>query len=525
MKLGSFALSTLAVTALTSPLFPTSTQAQTYPIYGDYSFAGTDGKNPRGALVQAHDGSFYGATYSGGDHNTGTIFKVTTDYEFVTLHSFGAFGAINDNADGGRPNAALVEGPDGNLYGTTAEGGAFGDGTIFRVTPDGQFTTVFTFSDKGTHTGRNVLNPLIVGRDGALYGTAYDGGGQGLGTVFRVSLDGSSYAVLANLDTRTGSSPLGALVEGPDGALYGTTYEWGTNNNGTVFKVGEDGSGFAVLHVFGAFGSNSVNGGGRPGAGLAVGPDGALYGTTSGGGTGGYGTVFRVTPDGGSFSVLRHFAYGDGNGRQPEAALIPSGDGAFYGTTDTGGATGNGTVFRVTPDGQFSTLASLDKSTSGDTVPSNVILAQNGQLFGLAGAGGANNGGTIFEVDLVDATTPPPAATTPVVMLEATVDETEVDRDPGVFTVSIPEALDHDLFVSYKVKGSAINGIDYVYLKGKAKIKAGKTSKQIKVVGTGDLEGAFKKVVKMTLTDDPDGNYEVGTTDTLKVKIYRHAVD
>ena len=350
---------------------------------------------------------------------------------------------------------------------------------------------------------------------------AAGGGGDGLGTVFRLTTDGA-FSVLANLDTRTGANPLGALVEGPDGYLYGTAYDSGTNNNGTVFKVAKDGSGFTVLHVFGANGSNSVNSdGGRPYAGLAVGPDGALYGTTSIGGTGGYGTVFRITTDGGSFSVLRNFQYGDGFGTYPQAPLVSSGDGAFYGTTLNGGATGNGTVFRITTDGQFTTLASLSRDDSGDSVPSNVILAQNGELFGMTEAGGANNKGTIFEVDLVDVTTPPPPTdTTPVVSLEATVDETEVDHDPAVLTVSIPEALDHDLTVYYTVKGSAINGTDYVYLKGKVKLKAGKTSKQIKVIGTGDLEGAFKKLLKVTLADDPDGNYEVGTTDTFKIKIY-----
>ncbi len=398
MKLGSIAIAAFATTALTSTLLTPTSHAQTFPVYGDYSFPGSPGgSGPRGALVQARDGAFYGATYAGGANNTGTIFKIAQGY--ATLHEFGAFGTVNDNADGGHPNSALTEGPDGNLYGTTAEGGANGDGTIFRVTPGGQFTTLFSFSNNAARTGRNLLNPLLLGSDGTFYGTAYTGG-TGLGTVFRFTTDGA-FSVIANFATSTGANPLGALVEGPDGYLYGTTYDSAANNDGTVFKVAKDGSVFAVLHVFGATGSNSVNAdGARPYAGLALGPDGALYGTTSTGGSGGYGVVFRVTPDGGSFSVLHNFQ-NDRDGRQPEAALIYARNGTFYGTTSTGGANGRGTVFRLTPDGQqFATVASLDGAGSGDNIPANIIRGNDGQLYGMAQAGGANNRGTIFEVDL-----------------------------------------------------------------------------------------------------------------------------
>ncbi len=397
MKPGSFAISAFAATALASTLFSPSSHAQTFPTFGDYSFpGGTGGSGPRGALVQTRDGSFYGATYAGGANNTGTIFKIAQGY--VTLHEFGAFGATNNNADGGRPNAALTEGPDGNLYGTTAEGGTFGDGTIFRVTPDGQFATIFNFSNGGG-TGRNALNPLLLASDGALYGTAYTGG-FGFGTIFKVTT-GGVFSVITTLSTGNGANPLGALVEGTDGFLYGTTSSSAANNNGTVFKVAKDGSGFAVLHVFSATGSNSVNNdGSRPFAGLALGPDGALYGTTSTGGSGGYGAVFRITNDG-SFSVLHNFVYGDGNGRYPQAALVYARNGTFYGTTSTGGANSRGTVFRITPDGQqFATVANLDGSNSGDSIPANVIRGRDGQLYGLAQAGGANNRGAIFEVDL-----------------------------------------------------------------------------------------------------------------------------
>ena len=402
MKLGPFTLAVLAAAALAAPLFTSTGRAQTFPVFGVYSLpGGPRGANPRGAFVQARDGSFYATTYAGGANNTGTVFRYAADYSrFIPLHEFSAFGTANNNADGGRPSAALTEGPDGALYGTTAEGGTAGDGTIFRVTPDGQFTTLFSFDNNGARTGRNVVNPLLLGSDGSFYGTAYTGGTAGFGTVFRFT-PGASFGVIANLAPGTGANPLGALVEGADGSLYGTTSASAANNAGTVFKVAKNGAGFTVLHVFGATDSTTNTAdGSRPYAGLALGPDGALYGTTNEGGTGGYGTVFRVTTDGGRFSVLHNFQLRDGNGRYPQAALIYSRNGTFYGTTSTGGTNGRGTVYRVAPDGQFATVANLDGGYSGDNVVANVIRTREGQLLGLTQAGGDTNQGVIFQVSL-----------------------------------------------------------------------------------------------------------------------------
>ena len=399
MKLGPFALAALATTAFASLLFTSSGFAQTFPVYGDYSFpGGTGGSGPRGALLQARDGTFYGATYAGGANSLGTLFKIAADAGYVTLHEFSARDANNANTDGARPNAALVEGPDGNLYGTASVGGASGEGTIFRVTPSGQFTTLFSFSNSN-RTGYNALSPLLLGSDGAFYGTTTSGA-FGFGTIFRVTTAGA-FSVIKEFRTGEGSNSLGALVEGADGYLYGTTSLSAANNDGTVFKVAKDGSGFAVLHVFSGTTSGSVNSdGARPYTGLAFGPDGALYGTTYTGGSGGYGTVFRVTTDGSSFSVLHSFQY-DRDGRYPQGQLVYSRNGTFYGTTTTGGANSRGTVYRITPDGgQFATVASLDGAGSGDNIPAGVIRGRDGQLYGMAQAGGANNQGVIFEVDL-----------------------------------------------------------------------------------------------------------------------------
>src|SRR5262249_10353216 len=175
----------------------------------------------------------------------------------------------------------------------------------------------------GQLSGSNPQGNLIQGGDGALYGTTYAGGGSGHGTVFRVNPDGTGYAAIHSFSYSDGSQPYAGLIQGNDGALYGTTAQGGSIGNGTVFRINPDGSGYAVLHSF-AFGADGAN----PYAGLIQGSDGALYGTTMGGGASGNGTVFKVNLDGSGYAVLRSFTGGDG--AHPYAGLIQGNDGALY---------------------------------------------------------------------------------------------------------------------------------------------------------------------------------------------------
>src|SRR5262245_35913081 len=189
---------------------------------------------------------------------------------------------------------------------------------------------------------REPHGPLVVGSDGALYGTAAYGGAFGYGIVFKVNPDGSAYTKLHDFDRTNGANPIAGLVKGPDGALYGTTQSGGANW-GVVFKINENGSGFAKLYEFDLF-----TNGGMPETPLVSGNDGNLYGTTRNGGAAFNGVIFRITPAG-AFTKLYDF---DGpNGAYPQGALIEGRDGALYGTTFYGGTPNCGVVYKVNTDG------------------------------------------------------------------------------------------------------------------------------------------------------------------------------
>ena len=196
------------------------------------------------------------------------------------------------------------------------------------------------------------------GRTGRSTGRRSCGGTSNYGTVFKVNADGTGFVTLVNFGSgaATGRNPYAGLVQGSDGALYGTTSVGGTSSYGTVFKVNADGTGFVTLVNFGSGAAT----GRSPQAGLVQGSDGALYGTTYGGGTSDYGTVFKVNADGTGFVTLVNFGSGAATGRNPQAGLVQGSDGALYGTTHCGGTSSYGTVFKVNADGTgFVTLVRL----------------------------------------------------------------------------------------------------------------------------------------------------------------------
>lgn len=251
-----------------------------------HMFAATDGLDPLGELLQANDGNLYGTTSGGGTDYAGTVFRITLSGAFISLHSF-------DVADGSNPYPGVVQGGDGNLYGTTHNGGdnrncSAGCGTVFRITPGGALTSLYTFcSEPSCADGYYPYGGLVQAADGNLYGTTTDGGNpvEPSGTIFRITPDGA----LATLhefcslpDCADGAQPLGALVQASDGNFYGTTV-----NNGGVFEITPSGT-FTTLAMF--EGANGAD----PEAGLVQASDGNLYGTTSAGGAYEYGTVFRL---------------------------------------------------------------------------------------------------------------------------------------------------------------------------------------------------------------------------------------
>jgi len=248
------------------------------------------GANPAAALVPAGDGSFYGTAGYGGAYTNafqqgfgyGTVFQFTTNGN-VTARAF--FNKTNGSYSSG----GMVPGKDGNLYGTTAFGGrnispSFpGFGTVFKMTPDGTLTNIYLFT--GNADGGFIYAGLVQGRDGNLYGGAFNGGAQGYGTLFKVSTNGA-FVLLHSFTFTESGSPYGGLMEGSDGNLYGTTF--GTSGYGSVFQLTPDGS-FRNLVFF-----NNANGA-KPDGVLVQGPDNNFYGTTSLGGSNGLGTVFRLS--------------------------------------------------------------------------------------------------------------------------------------------------------------------------------------------------------------------------------------
>jgi uncharacterized repeat protein (TIGR03803 family) len=302
-----------------------------------YNFTvGTNGANPYGRLVQGTNGNFYGTTFQGGKNGDGTLFRMTTSSVVTFLYSF------TGGVDGADPVAGLVQGADGNFYGTAYQGGGYSFGSIFKMTPAGAVTALYEFT--GYTDGAYPYAGLIQGKDGNFYGTTTEGGANGYGTVFRLATNGT-LTTLASFNFANGAYPQAGVIQAADGNFYGTTFEGGPAGDGTVFKLTING---ALTTVFSFAGTNGTS----PAAAVVQGTDGNLYGTTSSGGTGGQGTAFEITTNGALTTLL----WFDGlNGANPQAALVQATDGNFYGTTAQGGTGynpsaggGNGTIFRLT---------------------------------------------------------------------------------------------------------------------------------------------------------------------------------
>jgi uncharacterized repeat protein (TIGR03803 family) len=301
----------------------------------------------------------------------------------TTLHNF-------SGRDGARPqNVTLTQGRDGNLYGTTVDGGtssacgSFRCGTAFKVSPQGALS-VFSFDF--TH-GWSPVAGLALGNDGLLYGTASLGGASAMGDVFSLNPQLGTLTVLHSFAGPDGSNPQAPLALGSGGNYYGTTETGGANNAGTVFSVTPLGA-FTLLHSF-----SGTDGSNPSGAGLMLGPDGALYAVTSQGGALGYGTIFKITPSG-AFKTIYNF---DGtHGANPYGTLLLASDGNVYGTTSRGGDFNQGTVFKLTPAGVVTFLHRFDPNEGSPAT--GLVQATDGNLYGTTAYGGALGYGTIFSI-------------------------------------------------------------------------------------------------------------------------------
>ncbi|HEY1662801.1 MAG TPA: choice-of-anchor tandem repeat GloVer-containing protein [Verrucomicrobiae bacterium] len=354
-----------------------------------YSFGnGTSGNHPYGGLTTGPDGNLYGTTSAGGTGN-GTIFRLSltpSNSVFASLHVF-------NDTDGSIPDAPLVFDPNGVFYGTTQSGGVDIAGNVFGITTNGVFTNVYSFT--GGNDGEGPYDgALVIGLNGALYGTTAQGGTDGSGNVFELTTNGLCTNIYSFTGGNDGYAPQGGLVQDTAGNLYGTALSAGSKGHGTIFEITNNG-GFATLYSFGG-----TNGAG-PEYGLIFGPDGALYGTTPSGGTNGnYGTAFRITTNG-VFTSLHSFSNGN-DGGAPNCTLFLGSDTNFYGTCETGGS-GHGTVFRMSPGGVVTTLHAFD-NTNGYTPVGQLALGGDGNLYGVTYTGGSSGDateGTIFRVSFL----------------------------------------------------------------------------------------------------------------------------
>ena len=374
------------------------------------SFGRTNGANPNAGLIQASDGNFYGTTYSGGANNNcnarcGTVFRITPAGVLTTLHSF---CLLPHCFDGAGPDGRLVQGSDGNFYGTTTWGGIRSDGgTIFKITPSGTLTTLYTFcTQSGCPDGMNPESTLVQGADGNFYGTAFGGGGSGnQGTVFKVTPTGTLTTLYRFCPQPPGcpdgAGPREGLVLASDGNFYGTTLYGGGSGNcsagcGTVFRITPDGE-LTTLYRF------DSSDGADPDTVLVQASDGNFYGATYFGGAnndcgGTCGTVFRITPAG-ALTTLHSFDGSDGS--HPYGPPRQAADGNFYGTTLAGGAYNYGTAFRITPSGSLTTLHSFDDSDGYEPSGGLVQNHLNGAFYGSTSFGGANGYGTVFRLGVV----------------------------------------------------------------------------------------------------------------------------
>lgn len=269
---------------------------------------------------------------------------------------------------------------DGNFYGTTSEGGSQGLGTVFRLTPLGELSTLVSFGSDSV--GRKPAGDLVEGQAGVIYGTNTSSGlagSEGPGTVFSVSFGGNASLVASFAGMRfTSTSFPNGLTKAADGNLYGTTPGGGTHDRGTIFKVTPAG----VLSGVAEFGPQHGQG---PGSALAQARDGSFYGTTYGGGDFGSGTVFKLSPSG-ELTTVTSFEPSTVGPSYPAGGLIQVAAGAFVGTSTTGGDNGIGTMFRVTTRGALSVKASFH-GVPDHSPDSKLIQGEDGTFYGTTATG------------------------------------------------------------------------------------------------------------------------------------------
>ncbi len=361
--------------------------------------SGNDGQNPVANLISDSAGNLYGTTSAGGTNNKGTVFEVSSTGAETILHSFGS------GNDGQTPLGNVIFDSAGNLYGTTSAGGVYSAGIVFELSPNGTETVLYNFGN-----GTDGMNPnagLVFDSSGNLYGTTVNGGIYGGGTAFELSPNGGGgwietglYSFGSFLD---GMNPYAGLVLDSSGNLYGTTANGGSYGAGTAFELSSNSATLRCCREVLVYNFTAGTDGQTPRAGLVFDGSGNLYGTTVNGGTYGGGTAFEWSPSQGIESVLYSFGSGS-DGKNPYAGLVFDSSGNLYGTTTGGGLYSGGTVFELSPSSTTNhccreiLMHNFGNSSDGSNPQGGVIFNTSGTLSGTTVMGGVYGGGTVFTI-------------------------------------------------------------------------------------------------------------------------------
>lgn len=410
-KTAALALVFILASALLSP-------AQTFTQIVNFDVA--NGANPQSSLIQAADGNFYGTATDGGPNQgcgsafgCGTVFTVTPT---GTQTSFYSFCSQPNCADGAFPVGGLIQGTDGNFYGTTTNGGSssncdLGCGTIFSITPTGTLTTLYSFSS--TDGAEPFTGGLIYGTDGNFYGTTAAGGANGdYGTVFMITPAGvltTLYSFCSQSGCTDGYAPFSGLVLGTDGNFYGTTYYGGANGYGTAFVLVPNGAQSTLTTLYSFCSQSGCTDGDGPYGGLVEDSSGNFWGTTEFGGANNDGSVFELSPwiPPALPTLTTQYNFSGSDGQYPQTGLILASDTNFYGTTIEGGANGDGTAFMITSAGALTTLYSFCSQAAcadGQNPYGGLVQVSNGTFYGTTYFGGTSTDcysagcGTLFNL-------------------------------------------------------------------------------------------------------------------------------
>ncbi len=370
----------------------TSLVATNYNVLQQFGPSSEGATNGWGPLVLATDGLIYGCLRNGGQFGGGAIFSMRPEgHDFQILRHF------NPTNDGAQPLGGIMQARNGSLFGTCSIGGTNNVGTLWRMELSGNGFRVLR------HFGRNddLENPsaeLMERSDGVLLGTAQSGGFDGRGGVFRVNPETGGYAVVADFPVQMVAAPrgpLGGLVEGTDGRVYGTTERGGSADNGTVFAMTRTGV-FTTIASLGVVATGAQ----FPQCTLLLDEDGTLYGTTYSGGRSNFGTVFAVKTNGTDFRIVRSLGLAPIEGREPRVGLVEAPDGTLLGTTRIGGGANQGTIFRVQKDGtNYATIRSFSGiGGEGARSRSPLLQAAGGVFYGTTFGGGTGDQGVLFRV-------------------------------------------------------------------------------------------------------------------------------